>query len=557
MSPAFSAITRAMNSTLAAIASIKGAQLGPEFAKAAADVKLAENAIENLNKDLANLGSNDALTKQSRSAMELNAALDIVGKGIRLVQQGINEIGKLTGLQDVQQQSEMALAVVMGNQGQSLESYKEILAQATELQKNTTIGDEALLAGMAEIATYISDPEALQAMMPSFADFAIGMNNGGARVGEAQAVQYATALGKALQGQYDGLTKKGFIVSDMQKEILENGTDMERVAAAVEIVSESWDGMAAAVASTDLGQIVQMENTTRNLKEELGNGLYPYVLETQQLLQGALVPVLGFVIDNINTIAPLVQALGAGFIGAAVAVGVYTVAQWVATGAASAFFAVLMANPLTWIVLLVGAVVFAIARWVQSVGGIEIAWATCVDAVLTWAGNMKVEVLTSFEEMINGALGLLNGFITKMNNVLGTSFGTFGTISLGSELANTENEAAKLARSENIAALQAKRLEEKEDPIASMLSGAMTDSAGGKALNVKNSEPVKIDGEDIKMLLELSTRDYQPIYQTLTPQLVVSDVTVRETADINQVIGVMADWIEEVSESSLREPVFG
>jgi len=75
-----------------------------------------------------------------------------------------------------------------------------------------------------------------------------------------------------------------------------------------------------------------------------------------------------------------------------------------------------------------------------------------------------------------------------------------------------------------------------------------------KALNVKNTKPVKIDSEDIKMLLDIATRDYQVTYQTLTPQIAVNVDTIRESADVNQVIEVLADWTEEVANSSLWVP---
>ena len=76
MSGTFSAINKAMGSTLKAIQSIKGVGLGAEFAQAAGDVKLAEAAIEELNRSLSETGDNTGITRQKTNILEFNAAMD-------------------------------------------------------------------------------------------------------------------------------------------------------------------------------------------------------------------------------------------------------------------------------------------------------------------------------------------------------------------------------------------------------------------------------------------------------------------------------------------------
>ena len=87
-----------------------------------------------------------------------------------------------------------------------------------------------------------------------------------------------------------------------------------------------------------------------------------------------IVKIIAFISDNWQTIAPIV-------VGIATAFGLYSasllataVATWIANGAAKAFFVTLLANPLTYIVLAISAVIAIIYKWVQSVGGIQNAW---------------------------------------------------------------------------------------------------------------------------------------------------------------------------------------
>jgi len=70
---------------------------------------------------------------------------------------------------------------------------------------------------------------------------------------------------------------------------------------------------------------------------------------------------------------------------------------------------------------------------------------------------------------------------------------------------------------------------------------------GGKAL--KTTGEVKISGEDIKLLMDLATIDYQVTYQTLTPQLSLNIDTIRETVDVNYVVEEIAAVLEEAADS--------
>ena len=634
-------IVKAMNSTLVVIRSIKGAELGPEFAQAAADAKLATAAIDQMNQSLNEVKNNKGFESQEGQITAFNAALEVSRKGLALVKSGINEIGKLTGLYDVQKQAETSLAVVLANQGVAFEDYKSILEEASAIQAKTTIGDETMIAGLAELATYISDTEALTALMPTFADFAIGMNEGAPELGTQAAVSYATALGKALQGQYEGLTKKGFIVSESQKAVLalqddsvkslktldkqtrayveSVGLEAAKVAIVAEVTTETWGGLAEAIAGTDAGKIIQMNNATGDLKETIGGELYPYVLQFKELLTSALNPALEAIAEHMDVIAPIAIVLAATLGTLAVIIGVVTVAQWLWNTA-------ILANPLTWIIVGIVAVVAAIAVWINSMGGVRAAWETVVDAVLSasdkanlgfktgvyavlnlwdkmslgmskagaaiagYMGDMKVNVLTILQNMVNGAIDIINKFIGALGSIPGVSIEAIEHVTFAATAA-AENEAAKQGRAADIATAEADMIwnqlkrQEAIDTMAaearaahsarqaniaelratgdngdliegifksasgveSALGDVTSGSGGGKAL--KTTGEVKISGEDIKLLMDLATIDYQVTYQTLTPQLSLNIDTIRETVDVNYVVEEIAAVLEEAADS--------
>lgn len=553
MSKPFMAITKAMNSTLTAMKGIEGVKMDKAFQRAENDVLAASNAVEKMNMDLRNLGENDALPKQARSALEFNAALDVVHKGIRLAKSAIGEIGKLTALSDMQTQAETSLAVVLANQGAAYEDYQRILTEAAIMQDKTTISASAMTAAMGELATYISDIDALSALMPVFSDFAIGMGAGAAELGESTAVQYATALGKALDGQYEGLSKKGFAVTEAQKKIIEKGDEMARVGVIADIIGQSWDGLAETIALTDYGKITQMENATNSLKTSIGEQLYPYTLQLQQLLHGALNPALEFVAEHLNVIVPIVTVLGAGIGTLAVAIGVATAAQWLWNIA-------MTANPIVFVIAGITALVAAIAVLINKAGGLEIVWLKVSTGVINAISWMKEKSLLLLEGLVNGSIDGVNWLIEKLNKIPGVELSVIEKVTFGAETALAE-QAKREARAEKsaarIAEIQAEkaakaaepRLAEKIFSSVGDIGNTLDDVVSGKAVRTKGD--VKIEGEDLRMLLDISTMRYQAHYQTVTPQVRIGDVTINEPADVDYFINQLVDAVNEAADSSL------
>ena len=208
----------------------------------------------------------------------------------------------------------------------------------------------------------------------------------------------------------------------------------------------------------------------------------------------ALDPVLdaiSWLANHLEELAPILAGLAAGAVAFAAGLGIQAAATWIANGAAKAFFTTLLTNPLTYLVLLIGLVVAAIYQWVQSMGGLEIAWLTVVDSVLyawdtvkagfftgvyfvmdlfdqmglkiqtvavsiqNFLGDMKVGVLTVLQGMVNGAIDIINWFIDKLNLIPGVSIEAIQKTTFAAT-ASAENEAAKANRN---AALEEARQE--------------------------------------------------------------------------------------------------
>ncbi len=240
------------------------------------------------------------------------------------------------------------------------DAFEKIKAKASQLQSITMYGDEAYIAGAAELSTYIQDMDALMIAMDTLANYAAGMS-GGAELDSTAMTDYATQLGKVFTGAYDGIKKKGFELTDVQKEVIERGNDMQKALILSQVINESWEGLAKDMANLPSGQIAQFQNAWGDFREEIGERLQPavgnlfatlneHMPQIHEVIGKGTDLIIGvidgisnlidaagefydYVSDNWSTIGPIVTAIAIAVGACAAAMGIYTVATKLATAA--------------------------------------------------------------------------------------------------------------------------------------------------------------------------------------------------------------------------------
>ena len=324
-----------------------------------------------------------------------------------------------------------------------------------------------------------------------------------------------------------------------------------------------------------------------------------------------------WIYENWSTIAPIFWGLAGAAIAYAVALGIQTAATWIANGAAKAFFVTLLSNPLFWIALAVGVVIAALYKMIQAVGGVKNAWEICEAAlVVTWTalkvaffavynwianlidklklcwqkagtaianfmGDMKVSVLTVLQNMINGAIGIINDFISLLNKIPGVNISLIEQVTFATTAA-AENEAAKQARADalnqyeaDIKAAQAERdatysaaKQELADATAQLsetyanarAEAAQANSDAGASdwntdqYDVGNVDSVgsvgsiesdvNIADEDLKFLRDVAEMRYVQNFVTLTPTVAV-DAQISEKVDVDEVVTKIEKKLED------------
>ena len=510
---------------------------------------LAANAVERTNGALKKA---DGIVQQNEKAQKLfNFSLKDAEKFAGNLIGKLNSITKLFGFEvnkksvadffsnsidmaNKRIQAEQKLANVVAKRGLTEADFAKIKQNASAIQ-NTTVYDTASMYGVAgELTKHIKDAGAINKMMGSVANYAAGMSGGGA-VGFEKMLEYASQLGSVLEGKFDGF---GFEITEAQEKIIKTGSDMEKARVVEDIINQSWGNLANKMANTPQGMMISMTNAFNDIRTSVGVKLLDPIMKVYAVIQKhmpkikkmllAFVPVIqtiierignivdaafhvyGFFVNNwalIETVAWRVAAAFSGLLGfmivakfawiepviwgIAIALAAWTAATWLLTAVNWALVASILANPYTWVVVVIGAVIGAIVALADSVGGFRVLWLNFVNnfltaldmmmlgflagihwvldlwdklelrflqakvAILDFMGDMKTDVLMILQNMVNGGIEIINRFIGRLRTIPGVKIDFIEQVSFGTQ-AKLQNEAEKKARESDVANAKAK-----------------------------------------------------------------------------------------------------
>ena len=436
-----------------------------------------QGQIKSLDGALDKMGNSDAFQKLSTSSIAFGNVLgNIITKAgstaISAIRDTITESYELYG---TYKNAQAQLITTLNNTSDdAVKAYDAIKNKAEEISENGIFGKTAMMAAGAEFATYFSDPKANSQMMDILADYAMGMSQG-QNVDSKQMVDYATNLGKMTTGAYEAMSKKGFMVTEIQKKILKGEAtqaqiaaelgaeyaretaDMQKVKVIQDIINESWANMYETMSNTPENKLNMLLNKFESFQITIGkaisNGIMPFVDAINQnmptittivnnfaiaiqavlwaLAQGvnAVLQFAQVIIDNWSRIGPIVLGVAAAF---AAAFAAYQVAMTIATVAQWAYNAALYGCTIVWIIAAIGVVIgliYLLCDWIGKttglansgfgviVGGLMVvvrAVQNVISTVMAIFQNMWIGITNIIKDLQAGFWGLLE---TVMNVV--------------------------------------------------------------------------------------------------------------------------------------------
>jgi len=179
-------------------------------------------------------------------------------------------IRKTTGAYRKQVEAEAKLAASMRNvQGATEGGIQKLIEYAGELQKVTTFGDENIISGMAMLATFQLNEDAIAKLTPRLLDMAA------AQPGVSDLATTAIQLGKAFTGMPSALTRSGIVIDKVGLSIARAKGPTEEFNFLIEQMDNNFKGVAESLAQTTIGQLDKLENEIGDINEQTGKIALP------------------------------------------------------------------------------------------------------------------------------------------------------------------------------------------------------------------------------------------------------------------------------------------
>ena len=310
----------------------------------------------------------------------LATGIDAMQRSFGQLQTGLQSLADAYAEQEV---NETRLMTVMRQRMKaSDDEIRSILDLASAQQELGVIGDEAQVAGAQQVATFLTQTQSLETLLPAMNNLLAQQK--GLNATSQDAVNIGNLMGKVMQGQTAALTRVGITFDETEEKVLKFGTESERAAMLAQVITNNVGDMNAQLAQTESGQQLQLANRLGDIKEEIGglvNGALPFVTITAQSSQ-ALASVTTL-ISGMKTLSATVIASTKAFalstaafvknkvatLAAAAAQKVVTAASIAWTGVQKVLNLVLTANPIGIIVVALGALVAAAIKAYNSCEG--------------------------------------------------------------------------------------------------------------------------------------------------------------------------------------------
>jgi hypothetical protein len=346
-----------------------------------------------------------------------------------------------------------------------------LISQAEALEKVGVASAGNITTLQAQLATFDLQFETIQKLTPAITDYVIAEKGASATSEDFKSM--TNGLAQALNGQFGALTRAGFVLDETTKGLISNGTEAERAAAIVDVLSSTYGGFNEATALTSEGRLVQLKNSFEALRTEIGLKLIPIFEKIVAFIQTQVIPYLQRLTDVIGEegLGAGLRMLGGDFLNVIESGGKFVNTLLVLTAAFVAMRGVAIAATISQNLFHVALLNNPIGRVVAL---FIVLGTAVVAAYLKFEGFRKVVnavinfVIGGVENMVNKWIKALNIFIKALNffrpllGKLGIDFdelGEHGEVSFGRIGDAADKATTSIRRSAKAIKTEGNRLE--------------------------------------------------------------------------------------------------
>ena len=209
--------------------------------------------------------STDKLVKSTK---RLAASLGLAFGTAQIIAFGKASIKAALAAQAQQERLASLLRVTVGATEAEIDALNK---QAEALQKLGVVNKENITQTQSQLATFNLQISTIEQLTPAILDYVTAEK--GAAASADQFKQMTNGLAQALNGNFASLTKVGFVLDDVTKKTIKEGTETERAAALVKVLDSTYKDFNKNLANTPTGKMVNFANAAEDAKQIIGGGL--------------------------------------------------------------------------------------------------------------------------------------------------------------------------------------------------------------------------------------------------------------------------------------------
>jgi hypothetical protein len=214
--------------------------------------KQAETASEKLGRTVKNLAGTFGLAFGTAAVVAYGKASVKVALEAQAEQERLNNI----------------LRVTTGATQSQIDVLNE---QADALERIGVVTAGNIKTTQSQLATFDLQISTIKTLTPAILDYVTAEK--GATATTEQFKSMTNSLAQALNGNFTSLTRTGFVLDDVTKKMIKEGTETERAAALVKVLNSTYKDFNANLRNTDAGQMQVLANTAKDVQTIIGTGI--------------------------------------------------------------------------------------------------------------------------------------------------------------------------------------------------------------------------------------------------------------------------------------------
>jgi hypothetical protein len=209
-----------------------------------------------------------ATEKLTRNVKNLAGTLGLAFGTAAVVAYGKASVKAALESQAEQERLNNILRVTTGATQSQIDVLNE---QADALERIGVVTGGNIKTTQSQLATFDLQISTIKTLTPAILDYVTAEK--GATASASDFKSMTNGLAQALNGNFASLTKTGFVLDEVTKKTIKEGTETERAAALVKVLNSTYKDFNANLRNTDSGKMQVLANTAREVQTIIGAGI--------------------------------------------------------------------------------------------------------------------------------------------------------------------------------------------------------------------------------------------------------------------------------------------